>query len=109
MSDPAEKHATHLKFKSPSPWVQRFAPLVPTAGPSSGAMLDLAAGGTAVICISQDLDELLEVSDNFAALNEGRLSNVRTTRDLTMETIGLMLGGAHDMHDLDEEAIHAEA
>jgi simple sugar transport system ATP-binding protein len=34
---------------------------------------------------------------------------VRTTRDLTMETIGLMLGGAHDMHDLDEEAIHAEA
>jgi simple sugar transport system ATP-binding protein len=73
------------------------------------AILDLAQKGAGVIVISQDLDELLEVSDNFAALNEGRLSNVRTTRDLTMETIGLMLGGAHDMHDLDEEAIHAEA
>lgn len=73
------------------------------------AILDLAQKGAGVIVISQDLDELLEVSDNFAALNEGRLSNVRTTRDLTMETIGLMLGGAHDMHDLNEEAIHAEA
>jgi simple sugar transport system ATP-binding protein len=73
------------------------------------AILDLAQKGAGVIVISQDLDELLEVSDNFAALNEGRLSNVRSTRGLTMETIGLMLGGAHDMHDLDEEALDAEA
>ncbi len=73
------------------------------------AILDLAQKGAGVIVISQDLDELLEVSDNFAALNEGRLSNVRSTNGLTMETIGLMLGGAHDMHDADEEAIHAEA
>ena len=62
-----------------------------------------------MIVISQDLDELLEVSDNFAALNEGRLSNVRATSGLTMETIGLMLGGAHDMHEADKEALHAGA
>ena len=46
---------------------------------------------------------------NFTALNEGRLSNLRATEGLTMETIGLMLGGAHDMHEPDVEAIHAEA
>ncbi len=38
------------------------------------ALLDLAAKGAAVIVITQDLDELMEISDRFAALNEGRLS-----------------------------------
>ncbi|MCF2869662.1 ABC transporter ATP-binding protein [Octadecabacter sp. G9-8] len=61
------------------------------------ALLDLAAKGAAVIVISQDLDELMEISDSFAALNEGRLSKPRPARGLTVEEIGLMLGGAHDM------------
>ena len=61
------------------------------------ALLDLAAKGAAVICISQDLDELMEISDQFAALNEGRLSAPRPAAGLTVEEIGLMLGGAHDM------------
>jgi simple sugar transport system ATP-binding protein len=60
--------------------------------------LDLAQGGAAVIVISQDLDELLEISDRFAALNEGRLSTPRPARGLSMDEIGLMLGGAHDAH-----------
>jgi simple sugar transport system ATP-binding protein len=68
------------------------------------ALLDLAEGGAAVIVISQDLDELLEISDRFCALNEGRLSAPRPARGLTMEQIGLMLGGAHDMHDAVTEA-----
>ncbi|WP_438990766.1 ABC transporter ATP-binding protein [Lentibacter sp.] len=61
------------------------------------ALLDLAAGGTAIIVISQDLDELMEVADNFAALNEGRLSETRPTQGLTIDEIGLMMGGAHGM------------
>jgi simple sugar transport system ATP-binding protein len=61
------------------------------------AILDLAAKGTAVVCISQDLDELMEISDSFAALNEGRLSAPRETTGLTVEEIGLMMGGAHGM------------
>ncbi|MBO9433565.1 ABC transporter ATP-binding protein [Ruegeria sp. R13_0] len=61
------------------------------------AILDLAAKGTAVICISQDLDELMEISDSFAALNEGRLSAPRETTGLTVDEIGLMMGGAHGM------------
>lgn len=61
------------------------------------AILDLAAKGTAVICISQDLDELMEISDSFAALNEGRLSAPRPTSGLTVDEIGLMMGGAHGM------------
>jgi len=68
------------------------------------ALLDLAENGTAVVVISQDLDELMEISDRFAALNEGRLSPPRQTNDLDVEAIGLMLGGAHDL-----EVVHADA
>ncbi|MDQ2093562.1 ABC transporter ATP-binding protein [Rhodalgimonas zhirmunskyi] len=67
------------------------------------ALLDLAAKGVGVIVISQDLDELMEVADHFAALNEGRLTGVRPTQGLTVEEIGLMMGGAHDM-----EVAHVE-
>lgn len=65
------------------------------------AILDLASKGAAVVVISQDLDELMEVSDRFAALNEGRLSAPRPVEGLTLDEIGLMMGGAHDM-----EAVH---
>ncbi|WP_135505190.1 ABC transporter ATP-binding protein [Roseovarius aestuariivivens] len=68
------------------------------------ALLDLTASGAAVVCISQDLDELMEISDRFAVLNEGRLSKARTTGDLSVEDIGLMMGGAHGM-----EVAHAPA
>ncbi|MFK7871507.1 MAG: ABC transporter ATP-binding protein [Roseobacter sp.] len=61
------------------------------------ALLDLAKEGAAILVISQDLDELMEISDKFAALNEGRLSEPRSTQGLTVDEIGLMMGGAHGM------------
>lgn len=61
------------------------------------ALLDLVAGGAAVLVISQDLDELMEISTRFAALNEGRLSAPQPTAGLDIEAIGLMMGGAHDL------------
>ena len=76
----------------------------PTWGVDAGAaaavrqsLLDLARSGAGVIVISQDLDELIELSDRFCALNEGRLSDPRPTEGLTLDEIGLMLGGAHGM------------
>lgn len=71
------------------------------------ALLDRAAAGAAVVVISQDIDELLEVGDRFAALNEGRLSDPVPTKGLSVDQIGLMLGGAHGMHK--PEVHHAEA
>ncbi|MEM9394362.1 MAG: ABC transporter ATP-binding protein [Pseudomonadota bacterium] len=74
------------------------------------ALLDLAAKGTAVVVISQDLDELMEISDTFAALNGGKLSAKVPAAGLTVDQIGLMLGGAHDMEVADshaDEALHA--
>jgi ABC-type uncharacterized transport system ATPase subunit len=60
------------------------------------SLMDLAAKGAALIVISQDLDELMEISDHFAALNEGRLSAIRPVQGLSVEEIGLMMGGVHD-------------
>jgi len=61
------------------------------------ALLDLAAEGAAVVVVSQDLDEIMQVADRFAALNGGTLSPTHPVAELTVERIGLMLGGAHDM------------
>ena len=59
------------------------------------ALFDLASKGAAVIVISQDLDELMEISTSFAALNAGRLSDPRPMAQLSLDEIGLLLGGAH--------------
>ena len=63
------------------------------------ALMDLAQGGAAVVVISQDLDELLEIADSFAALNAGRLTAKRPVRGLTLDQVGLMLGGADEGTD----------
>lgn len=57
------------------------------------ALLELADKGAGVIVISQDLDELMEISDTFAVLAEGRLSRVRPAAGVTVEEIGLLMGG----------------
>lgn len=65
------------------------------------AILDLASTGSAIVLISQDLDELIAVSDSFAAINAGRLSKKIDTSGLTVDEIGLMIGGTgeHWTHD----------
>jgi simple sugar transport system ATP-binding protein len=76
------------------------------------SLLDLAANGAAIVVISQDLDELMEISDRFGALNEGRLSDLRPAAGLSIDEIGLMMGGAHGMevaHVGDEEKEGASA
>jgi general nucleoside transport system ATP-binding protein len=74
----------------------------PTWGVDAGAaatireaILAMAADGAGVVVISQDLDELLDLSDRIAVLNEGRLSQARPTASLTLAEIGLMMGGVH--------------
>ena len=53
----------------------------PTWGVDAGAaaaihqaLVDLAAAGSAIVVISQDLDELLALCDTLAVINDGRLS-----------------------------------
>ena len=74
----------------------------PTWGVDAGAaaaihqaLLDLAAAGAAVLVISQDLDEIFSICDRIAVIYQGRLSEARPIRDVTIEEIGLLMGGVH--------------
>ncbi len=74
----------------------------PTWGVDAGAataihqaLLDLAAKGAALLVISQDLDELMTLSDRMAVINEGVLSPPMITREASSEEIGLLMGGLH--------------
>jgi general nucleoside transport system ATP-binding protein len=57
------------------------------------ALVAVAEAGAAVVVISQDLDEILAISDRVAIIASGRLSAPRPTRDVTLAELGLLMGG----------------
>ncbi|MEM7443040.1 MAG: ABC transporter ATP-binding protein [Pseudomonadota bacterium] len=59
-----------------------------------GELQRLAAEGAAILIISQDLDELLEMCDRLAVLHEGHLSATRPVEDWTIRSLGLAMTGA---------------
>jgi general nucleoside transport system ATP-binding protein len=56
-------------------------------------LLDLAARGCAVLVISEDLDELFEISSKIAVIARGKLSPVRATSQTTSLEIGMFMAG----------------
>lgn len=73
----------------------------PTWGVDAGAaaeirsaLVDLARRGSAVLVISQDLDEIFEISDRVAVLHRGCLSPPEPAETMTAERAGLLMGGA---------------
>ncbi len=77
----------------------------PTWGVDAGAasaihraVLELAEAGSAIVVISQDLDELLALSDRLAVLNEGRLSRPIRAEEASPDELGLLMGGVHGEH-----------
>jgi general nucleoside transport system ATP-binding protein len=86
----------------------------PTWGVDAGAaaaihqaLADLAAEGVAVVVVSQDLDELLAITDRLAVINVGVLSSAMVTREASVEEIGLLMGGVHGLAP-EEVAAQAE-
>ena len=75
----------------------------PTWGVDVGAavsiresMLELAASGSAVIMISQDLEEVFAIAHKIAVLHGGRLSGVMSASEVNAEQIGVLMGGGAD-------------
>ncbi|HMB47642.1 MAG TPA: ABC transporter ATP-binding protein [Afifellaceae bacterium] len=74
----------------------------PTWGVDAGAarrvrdaLAELARNGSAVLVISQDLDEIFEIADTIAVISDGRMSEARPAEKMSMEEIGLLMGGVH--------------
>jgi len=72
----------------------------PTWGVDAGAtttihkfLLSLAETGTAILVVSQDLDELFAICTRIAVMAGGRLTPARPVDQLTTQQIGLDMGG----------------
>ena len=72
----------------------------PTRGLDIGAteyvharLLEQRGEGTAILLISEDLDEILALSDRIAVIYEGRIMGVVASEDTTPEQLGLMMAG----------------
>jgi simple sugar transport system ATP-binding protein len=87
----------------------------PTWGVDAGAaavirqaLLDLSGRGSAVLVISQDLDELAEIADRIAVMFHGTLSDPIDAAAASRERLGLLMGGSSGGEtDAPIEASHA--
>jgi simple sugar transport system ATP-binding protein len=84
----------------------------PTWGVDAGAaatirqaVIDLSRDGSAVLVISQDLDEIFEIADRIAVISRGELSEAHPAGQMSAEKIGLLMAGAHEV----KEARHAHS
>jgi simple sugar transport system ATP-binding protein len=62
------------------------------------ALIALRNAGTALLVISEELDELFAICDRIAVLTAGRLSDAAPRASLTVEKIGLLMTGATPEH-----------
>ncbi len=72
----------------------------PTRGVDIGAaeyihniLMQQRTDGVAILLISEDLDEILALSDRIAVMYEGAIVGIVNREDADMETLGLMMAG----------------
>jgi simple sugar transport system ATP-binding protein len=58
------------------------------------ALIDLRDDGVAVLVVSEELDELLEICDRLTVIARGRLSPARPARETNAEQVGLLMSGS---------------
>ncbi len=57
-------------------------------------LIEQRENGTAIVVISEDLDELLTISDRIIVMYEGSIASEADPRVATREAVGLMMAGA---------------
>ncbi len=82
----------------------------PTRGLDIGAseyvheqLLDQRKKGTAILLISEDLDEILALADRIAVIYEGKIMDVLPRASAVKEDLGLLMAGVHPGEELVQE------
>jgi simple sugar transport system ATP-binding protein len=73
-----------------------------------GELLALRDAGCALLVVSEELDELFEISDRLLVIAQGRMSPSIATRDATIPQIGAWMSGLWTKEPT-QESTHAEA
>ena len=60
----------------------------------SARLRDAAASGVAVLLISTELEEIIDLSDRILVISDGRIVGEMTRATLDIERLGLLMGGA---------------
>jgi simple sugar transport system ATP-binding protein len=60
-----------------------------------GQLLEQRCRGVGVLLISEDLDEILALSDRIAVIYEGQIMDILPREDATPERLGLLMAGVH--------------
>ena len=75
----------------------------PTRGLDVGAMeyvrerlLEERKSGTAILLISEDLDEIFALADRIAVIYEGQIMGIVKRKDATPEKLGLLMAGVQE-------------
>jgi len=75
-----------------------------------GEILALRDAGCAVLVVSEELDELFEISDRLHVIAKGRLSPSLDRQDATIERMGEWMSGLwDDPQNKNKETAHAVA
>jgi ABC-type uncharacterized transport system ATPase subunit len=72
-----------------------------------GELLKLRDAGCALLVVSEELDELFEISDRLVVIAQGRLSPSVAVREATVEMIGEWMSGLWDKPAAAKETAHA--
>jgi len=88
----------------------------PTWGVDAGAaqtirqsIRELAAKGAAVLVISQDLDELMEITDRIGAICGGVVSPFYPSTEMSIEKVGMLMAGVSLEEGVDKEGVNHAA
>jgi simple sugar transport system ATP-binding protein len=71
------------------------------------ALIELRDTGTAILIVSEDIDELFQISDRICAICHGELSPLKAVRDTSIDEVGQWMAGHFDS-EAERENTHAQ-
>ena len=56
-------------------------------------LLEMRSQGTAILLISEELEEIMNLSDRIAVIYKGKILRILTSKEASIRSIGLLMAG----------------